>query len=122
MMAGIRGKDTKPELLVRRHLHRKGLRYQLHARLPGKPDLVFPKYRTVVFVHGCFWHRHPGCQFTTTPRTNAEFWQKKFTANVKRDVLVQGKLAALGWRVLIVWACQTSKTDLDALAAIIKGQ
>lgn len=122
MMSGIRGKDTKPELLVRSHLHRKGLRYRLHAKLPGKPDLVFPKYRTAVFVHGCFWHRHENCHYTTTPKSNADFWQTKFVANVKRDALVQEKLTALGWRVLVVWGCQTGKEDLDALAATIRGQ
>lgn len=122
MMSGIRGKDTKPELLVRSQLHRKGLRYRLHAKLPGKPDLVFPKYRTVVFVHGCFWHRHESCHYTTTPKSNADFWQRKFVANVKRDALVQEKLTALGWRVLVVWGCQTGKEDLDALAATIRGQ
>lgn len=120
MMAGIRGKDTKPELLVRRHLHQKGLRFRLHAKLPGKPDLVFPKHRTVVFVHGCFWHRHPNCQYTTTPKSNGEFWQDKFASNIKRDALAQEKLEALGWRVLVVWACQTSKEELDALAATIQ--
>lgn len=122
MMSGIRGKNTKPELLVRSHLHRKGLRYRLHAKLPGKPDLVFPKHRTVVFVHGCFWHRHENCRYSTNPQSNAAFWQTKFTANVKRDALVQEQLTALGWRVLIVWGCQTSEEDLDALAATIRGQ
>lgn len=120
MMSGIRGKDTKPELLVRSHLHRKGLRYRLHAKLPGKPDLVFPKHRTAVFVHGCFWHRHQDCKYATTPKSNAEFWQTKFVANVKRDALVQEQLTALGWRVLVVWGCQTSSEDLDALAATIQ--
>lgn len=120
MMSGIRGKDTKPELLVRSHLHRKGLRYRLHTKLPGKPDLVFPKHRTAVFVHGCFWHRHQGCKYATTPKSNAEFWQTKFVANVKRDALVQEQLTALGWRVLVVWGCQTSSEDLDALAATIQ--
>lgn len=122
MMSGIRGKDTKPELRVRSHLHRTGLRYRLHAKLPGKPDLVFPKHRTVVFVHGCFWHRHENCRYSTTPQSNADFWQTKFAANVKRDALVQEQLTALGWRVLVVWGCQTSKEDLDALAATIRGQ
>lgn len=119
MMSGIRGKDTKPELLVRSHLHRKGLRYRLHAKLPGKPDLVFSKHRTVVFVHGCFWHRHENCRYSTTPQSNAEFWQAKFASNVRRDALVQEKLTAVGWRVLVVWSCQTSKEELDALAATI---
>lgn len=122
MMSGIRSKNTKLELLVRSHLHRKGLRFRLHAKLTGKPDLVFPKYRTVVFVHGCFWHRHPNCQYTTTPKSNAEFWQKKFASNVKRDALVQEKLTAEGWHVLVAWGCQTSKGDLDALVATIQGQ
>jgi len=122
MMSGIRGKNTKPELLVRSHLHRKGLRFRLHAKLPGKPDLVFSKYRTVVFVHGCFWHRHQNCQYTTMPTSNANFWQTKFASNVKRDALVQEQLTALGWRVLVIWGCQTSKEDLDALAATIQGR
>lgn len=122
MMSGIRGKNTKLELLVRSHLHRKGLRFRLHAKLPGKPDLVFPKYRTVLFVHGCFWHRHPNCQYATTPKSNAEFWQTKFASNVKRDALVKEKLTAQGWHVLVVWGCQTNKGDLDALAATIQGQ
>lgn len=122
MMSGIRSKDTKPELTVRNHLHRKGLRYRLHAKLPGKPDLVFPKYRTVVFVHGCFWHRHEGCQYATTPKSNADFWQAKFASNVRRDALVQQTLEAQGWRVLTIWGCQTSKEDLDALAATIQGK
>lgn len=122
MMSGIRSKNTKLELLVRSHLHRKGLRFRLHAKLTGKPDLVFPKYRTVVFVHGCFWHRHPNCQYTTTPKSNAEFWQKKFASNVKRDALVQEKLTVEGWHVLVAWGCQTSKGDLDALVATIQGQ
>lgn len=121
MMSGIRGKNTKLELLVRSHLHRKGLRFRLHAKLPGKPDLVFPKYRTALFVHGCFWHRHPNCQYTTTPKSNAEFWQTKFASNVERDALVQEKLTAKGWHVLVVWGCQTNTGDLDALAATIQG-
>lgn len=120
MMSGIRGKNTKPELLVRSHLHRKGLRFRLHAKLPGKPDLVFQKYKTVVFVHGCFWHRHKHCQYTTTPKTRARFWQDKFASNLKRDALAQAKLEAQGWRVLIVWECQTSHEELDALAATIR--
>lgn len=122
MMSGIRGKNTKPELLVRSHLHRKGLRYRLHAKLPGKPDLVFSKHRTVVFVHGCFWHRHQDCKYTTTPKNNAEFWQTKFASNIKRDALAQEELEAQGWRVLVVWGCQTSPKELDELAATIRGK
>ena len=111
MMAGIRGKDTKPELIVRRFLHRAGLRFRLQAMLPGKPDLVLPKYRAVVFVHGCFWHRHERCRYTTTPSTRPEFWQAKFDANVIRDAAIRGQLIETGWRVATVWECSLRKTD-----------
>lgn len=120
MMAGIRGKDTAPELAVRRFLHRAGLRFRLHARLPGKPDLVFPRYRVALFVHGCFWHRHPGCRYTTTPASNAAFWQQKFAENVSRDARVQRQLETLGWQVHVVWACQLSERELSALVATIR--
>lgn len=120
MMAGIRGKDTKPELSVRKYLHRAGLRYHLHGELPGKPDLVFPKFRTVVFVHGCFWHRHEGCRYATTPANNAAFWRKKFENNVRRDRRVQKELSELGWRVLVTWACELSGDRLRALAEKIR--
>ncbi len=119
-MAGIRGKDTAPELAVRRFLHRAGLRFRLHARLPGKPDLVFPRYRVALFVHGCFWHRHPGCRYTTTPASNAAFWQQKFAENVSRDARVQRQLETLGWQVQVVWACQLSERELSALVATIR--
>jgi DNA mismatch endonuclease (patch repair protein) len=122
MMSGIRGKDTQPELIVRSFLHRKGLRFRLHAKLPGKPDLVFPKYRTAVFVHGCFWHRHKGCQFTATPRTRPEFWEAKFASNVKRDAVVKERLESLGWRVIVVWACQIDKKELGTLATTIRSR
>lgn len=106
MMAGIRGKDTKPELIVRRRLFAAGFRYRLHVKgLPGRPDLVFPRYRAVVFVHGCFWHRHEGCRFTTTPSTRPEFWARKFAANVERDARKTSDLREAGWRVAVVWAC-----------------
>ncbi|MGY0504457.1 very short patch repair endonuclease [Luteimonas sp. e5] len=121
MMSGIRGKNTKPELVVRKHLHRAGLRFRLHAGLPGRPDLVFPKYRAVVFVHGCFWHRHSGCRYATTPANNALFWQEKFEANVQRDVRVTRQLQDAGWRVLVVWSCRTSAAELDQLVAEIRG-
>ena len=120
MMSGIRGKNTQPELIVRSFLHRKGLRFRLHTELPGRPDLAFPKYKTAVFVHGCFWHRHKDCQFTTTPKTRSEFWQVKFASNVKRDVVVKERLEAMGWRVLVVWACQTDNKELDKLASTIR--
>lgn len=116
MMSGIRGKNTKPERVVRSFLHRAGLRYRLHARLPGKPDLVFPKYRTALFVHGCFWHRHTGCHYATTPTSNASFWQDKFDANVRRDADVKRRLTAEGWKVKVVWACELSEARLRRLA------
>lgn len=106
MMRGIRGKNTKPETALRKALHAKGLRYRLHtARLPGKPDIVFPKFNAVVFVHGCFWHRHNNCRFATSPNTRTEFWMQKFDANVARDSRNQNQLAEMGWRVAIVWEC-----------------
>lgn len=122
MMSGIRGKDTKPELVVRSYLHRAGLRFRLQSRLPGRPDLVLPKYRTAVFVHGCFWHRHEGCRFTTTPASNAKFWAKKFADNVRRDAHVQQQLAEAGWRVLVIWSCELNERKLHALAGKIKRQ
>jgi DNA mismatch endonuclease (patch repair protein) len=121
-MRNIRGKDTKPELLLRRALHALGLRYRLHQRdLPGCPDLVFPKYRTVIFVHGCFWHRH-GCAVTTTPATRRDSWEKKFAENVKRDQRNVELLIKSGWLVLIVWECALrgkTKKDLPVLCAEI---
>lgn len=107
-MSRIRGKDTKPEMRLRRYLHSRGLRYRLHARdLPGSPDIVLRPSRLAVFVHGCFWHRHEGCRLTTLPTTNKSFWQEKFARNVKRDREVQAALQRLGWETMIVWECQT---------------
>lgn len=118
MMSGIRGKDTKPELELRRALHARGLRFRLHSKkIYGQPDLVLPKYRAVVFVHGCFWHRHEGCRYTTTPSTREGFWQAKFEANVARDAAVRGKLLEDGWRVATVWECALRKPDQVAAAA-----
>ena len=106
MMAGIAGKDTKPELALRRALHGRGLRYRLHDRkLPGKPDLAFRRFRAVCFVHGCFWHRHDGCPYTTVPATRPDFWQAKFKANVERDLRTRQELLVAGWRVAIIWEC-----------------
>ena len=122
MMSGIRGRDTKPEKQVRSCLHRSGLRFRLHARLPGKPDLVFPKHRAVVFVHGCFWHRHAGCRYATTPSSNVEFWQTKFEANVARDKRVMRALRKDGWRVFVVWACRITEDHMQSLARKIRGE
>ncbi len=108
MMAGIKGRDTKPEMAVRSYLHAAGLRFRLHdKRLPGRPDIVLPRYRTVVFVHGCFWHRHPGCRYATTPASRREFWSAKFLENVDRDRRDVGALSKLGWAVVTIWECQT---------------
>jgi DNA mismatch endonuclease (patch repair protein) len=107
-MARIGSKNTAPELAVRRVAHRVGLRFRLHRRdLPGTPDLVFPKHGTVVFVHGCYWHRHAGCARASTPVTNAPKWLKKFERNVARDVQVKASLEEAGWRVLVIWECET---------------
>ncbi len=106
-MSRIRGRDTKPELLVRSLLHRLGYRFRLHRRhLPGTPDIVLPKYRTVIFVHGCFWHRHPGCRYAYTPKSRVEFWKTKFAANVDRDARTRRALEQAGWQVLVVWECE----------------
>lgn len=105
-MSHIHGKDTKPEEIVRKYLFSRGYRYRKNdSRYPGKPDIVLPKYHTVIFVHGCFWHRHPGCRYTTTPSTNREFWQKKFDQNIARDKKVQEQLKSDGWNVIVVWEC-----------------
>lgn len=115
-MRAIRNRDTKPELLVRKALHAAGFRYRLGGcGLPGRPDLVFPKYRTVVFVNGCFWHQHIGCKLAAMPKTNTEFWHKKLQANVHRDSEVMEKLSSLGWRVLVIWECQRDASPLENL-------
>jgi len=107
-MRSVGRADTKPEMVLRRALHAMGYRYRLHRRgLPGTPDLVFPGLRKVIFVHGCFWHRHLGCAKATTPKTRREFWEEKFAANVARDARVQAELAATGWAVMVVWECET---------------
>lgn len=114
MMAGIRSKDTQPEMRVRRWLHARGYRYRLHpAGLPGHPDLILPRYRTVVFVNGCFWHRHEDCRFAYEPKTRASFWQAKFRANLERDARVSRDLSSLGWNVEIVWECETRGNRLE---------
>ncbi|WP_413877168.1 very short patch repair endonuclease [Albidovulum sp.] len=117
MMAGIKGKNTRPELSLRRALHARGFRYRLHSsKVHGRPDLVLPKHHAVVFVHGCFWHRHEGCRYATTPATRAEFWQAKFGANVARDSAVRGALLATGWRVATIWECALRKPEQVSVA------
>jgi DNA mismatch endonuclease (patch repair protein) len=111
MMSGIRGKDTQPELVVRSLVHRLGLRFRLHDKaLPGRPDIVLRKHRTVIFVHGCFWHRHT-CGLAAVPRTRPEFWAAKFEGNVRRDARNKAALEALGWRVVEVWECEVRHPD-----------
>jgi DNA mismatch endonuclease (patch repair protein) len=108
LMSRVRSKDTRPELLVRRLVYNMGFRYRLHrADLPGHPDLVFSKKRRIVFVHGCFWHRHKGCKLASSPKTRTEFWENKFSSNLARDERVHSELLALGWKMLVVWECET---------------
>lgn len=123
-MSRVRGKDTKPELIVRRIAHRLGFRFRLHrSDLPGRPDLVFPARRKVVFVHGCYWHRHD-CKKTTTPKSNIEFWLKKFDDNVARDMKNLNDLAKGGWDAMVVWQCETESTNelADTLEAFLRGR
>ncbi len=111
-MSRIRGKDTKPEMRVRSLLHRMGFRFRLHRKdLPGKPDIVLPAYGTVIFVHGCFWHRHPGCRFAYQPKSRVDFWQTKFRRNVERHQEVTAELEELGWRVVVIWECETASEE-----------
>ena len=106
-MAAIKGKDTKPEMAVRRFLHSHGFRYRLHVnKLPGKPDIVLPKYKTAIFVHGCFWHQHKGCQYAYIPKSNTEKWEKKFEQNKIRDRQVIAEYQQLQWNPIVVWECE----------------
>lgn len=108
-MSRIRGRDTRPELLVRSILHSKGYRFRLQrADLPGRPDIVLPRYRTVVFVNGCFWHHHRGCRYAYVPKSRRDFWAAKFAQNVRRDLEVKRLLRKAGWKVIVVWECQTA--------------
>ncbi|RWE74179.1 DNA mismatch endonuclease Vsr [Mesorhizobium sp.] len=126
-MARIGSEDTSPELLVRKGLHRAGFRFVLHKRnMPGRPDIVLPRYRAVVLVHGCFWHRHVGCKVASTPKSNVEYWNEKFERNVKRDEKVRRELSELGWRVFVIWECETRPAALmraiERLASAIRHQ
>lgn len=113
LMAKVRGKDTSPEMRVRRLVHSLGYRYRLHKRsLPGRPDLVFASKRKVIFVHGCFWHRHPGCPKASMPKSRVEYWREKFERNVERDEAAIAELQGSGWDVLVVWECETKDEGL----------
>jgi DNA mismatch endonuclease, patch repair protein len=122
IMSRIRSKNTKPEVLVRSLLHRKGYRFRLHVRnLPGRPDVVLPKWKTAVFVHGCFWHRHAHCPYAYTPKTRKAFWKKKFLANVRRDAKNLKALNELGWAAVVIWECELADPQkLEARLRSIK--
>jgi DNA mismatch endonuclease (patch repair protein) len=114
MMAAIRGSNTSPEMKVRKLLHRHGFRYRLHSRkLPGRPDLVLPRYNVCIFIHGCFWHRHPGCRNASTPSTRIDFWRQKFEQNVSRDLRNRNELLQSGWRVIELWECGIRRPEAD---------
>lgn len=118
-MSRIKAKDTKPEIAVRQVLHALGYRFRLeNTDIPGKPDIILPKYKIVIYVHGCFWHRHPGCKYAYTPKSKIDFWTKKFAANIKRDAVVSEKIKNSDWKQLIIWECQTR--DREQLANILK--
>lgn len=120
-MSLIRGKDTGPEMKVRSLLHQMGYRFRLHRKdLPGKPDIVLPKYRTVILVHGCFWHRHDGCKYAYHPKSRTEFWENKFQETQERDLKKEKALEASGWRVLVVWECELKRDVQMVINKIIK--
>lgn len=119
LMAKVKAKNTKPEIVVRSITHRLGFRFRLHRKdLPGSPDLVFPKLNKIIFVHGCFWHRHPGCSRTTNPKTRADYWQAKFESNKRRDKIALKALRLGGWKCFVVWECETF--DQQELKARLK--
>lgn len=119
IMRAVKRADTGPEIVARKVLHRMGLRFRIHRRdLPGTPDIVLPRHRAAIFVHGCFWHRHRGCPYATVPKTNEEYWLPKFGANTARDARKQAALEHEGWRVLVVWGCETR--DPEGLEARLR--
>ena len=121
-MSAIKSKNTKPEIAVRKLLHSMGYRFRLHRKdLPGSPDIVLPKYKTVIFVHGCFWHRHENCKYASTPKTRKEFWENKFKLNLKRDAEVQEKIKSIGWQSVVIWECELKEpNDLKNIFLKIK--
>ena len=113
IMSKVSGKDTKPEIIVRKYLFSKGFRYRKNAKeLAGKPDISLPKYKTLIFVHGCFWHQHPGCAKARRPASNTNYWEKKLDENIKRDKKTVELLENTGWRVVIIWQCETKDTEI----------
>jgi DNA mismatch endonuclease (patch repair protein) len=120
-MSRISGKNTKPEIIVRKYLHSLGFRFRIHQKdLPGKPDIVLPKYRTVVFVNGCFWHRHANCKYAYMPKSRTEFWNKKFNDTIDRDSRNTKALISLGWNVLIIWECEVKNENWQNLQSLIQ--
>ena len=120
-MSQIKGKNTKPEERVRRYLFSHGFRYRKNvSNLPGKPDIVLPKYKTCIFVNGCFWHKHEGCKYFVWPKNNAEFWKKKITGNVERDLRQQNELRLLGWKVVVIWECELKKDRFNETMASVE--
>lgn len=119
-MSKIRSKNTKPELVLRKALFARGFRYRVNVpNLPGKPDIVLPKYKTIIFLHGCFWHRHEGCKYAYTPKTNTKFWVDKITSNAERDKVNLQKLTVLGWNIVTVWECEIRHTHKHNLTPLI---
>jgi DNA mismatch endonuclease (patch repair protein) len=119
-MSRIPSANTKPELIMRSLLHRAGFRFRISSRLPGSPDIVLPRHKTAIFVHGCFWHRHENCAKARMPNSNQEYWRKKFAANIARDAAVQQELERQQWQVLILWECEIMRDPLAVCAEVIK--
>ena len=120
-MSHVKGKNTKPEIMVRKFLFEHGYRYRLHRKdLPGKPDIVLPKYKTAIFINGCFWHGHKDCKYFTLPETNSEFWRSKIDSNIKRDKESHEELSKLGWKVIDIWQCNLKKDKVQTLENLIK--
>lgn len=121
MMSKIRSKNTAPEMTVRRYLHSKGFRYRLHdKKLPGKPDVVLPKFKTAIYIHGCFWHAHSGCKYYRLPKSNTDYWIKKIEGNISRDLQKQQVLREMGWKVIIVWECELKRKAEERCAALVE--
>jgi len=113
-MSRIKSKDTKPEMVVRKFLHKNGFRYRLHVKdMPGKPDIVLPKYKTVIFVHGCFWHGHEECKYYVVPKTRTEWWLNKINGNISNDIMAEINLKTAGWKIIKIWECELKKESLD---------
>lgn len=121
-MSRIKSSNTKPEIAIRSLLHKTGFRFRLHRKdLPGKPDIVLPRYKTVIFVHGCFWHRHKNCRFAYEPKSRRDFWESKFKANVSRHITVENLLVEMGWKVVVIWECEVPKLTGNDLLKLVSG-